>query len=859
MKHPFTLLMALLCLSTTGIKAQAPSNTQYQAALESVLTDVTYYIYTQYGDGQQTYYLTRDGYLTTEKDGAGKFYFRQTTGIGLFLSPGWATDANFTNPRLARGSTGDIVPQGHLLTNANGRDDWEGQVWYKWGENYAVRATNANSANWGANSYWAVADNNNDGVPEADYSLTAQYVWQLEKTTSAEEDTDYVRLTNLPHIYINTFTGADIYSKTSYVYARMRYVDEEDNVTLYDSLQIRGRGNSTWNLAKKPYRLKFHNKEKLLGTGYAKTKKWTLLANHGDKTMLRNAITSLMGEKAGLKFNPAAKFVDLTLNGKYVGNYQLSDQVDVRPHRVNIVEQDIPLTENSDITGGYLLEVDGFFDFHANSYWDENEQRTLAPDGFYTAQQRVPVRIHYPESEDISQSQVDYISNHVNTFEQRLFGNSFQNPDQWRSMVDSTSLANWYLCTEMSGNIDGFFSTYFYKEQGDDRLFFGPLWDYDIAYGNDNRAGDTSEKMMTNEGFGTSGNGCVAWAKRFWQDPWFASLVNRRYKELVNDGMEQYLYDKLDSLVALIDASQQLNYQRWGINVRNLRECVLYSSYEQYVTDLRNYIGKHINYLGKTFAELAGEEPGTDPEEPKKPGFMPEANTYYAITNVGSGTAMDINVENDDICANARHAESETQQWSITPLANGYLHIVNRASGMALNDPTRGEPTATTLLGDTLNTVWPDSTDYRQQWDMVQQQDGRYNFVNRFSQHTANLSGGGRNDGTPVLSYTTNASNATSNNRLWLLEGIKVDDDTPTSIGQLAEYALAYDPASQWLHFGCDDPTQLDFTVRVYDQSGRLACTFIAAEGAHLGHLRHGIYLVSWREGLHNRSVKLAR
>ena len=136
-------------------------------------------------------------------------------------------------------------------------------------------------------------------------------------------------------------------------------MDENDNVQSFDSLSIRVRGNSTANMAKKPYKLKFHEKVKLLGKGHPNTKKWTMLANHADKTMLRNAITSIMGERAGLAFNPAAKFVDLTVNDRYAGTYQLSDQVDVCPHRVNIVEQDYPLTPMSNITGGYLLEADG--------------------------------------------------------------------------------------------------------------------------------------------------------------------------------------------------------------------------------------------------------------------------------------------------------------------------------------------------------------------------------------------------------------------------------------------------------------------------------------------------------------------
>ena len=67
----------------------------------------------------------------------------------------------------------------------------------------------------------------------------------------------YEQLTNIPTIYIETFGGQQITSKTSYIYATMTYVDA-DKVVQYDSLQIRGRGNSTWNLAKKPYRIKFN-------------------------------------------------------------------------------------------------------------------------------------------------------------------------------------------------------------------------------------------------------------------------------------------------------------------------------------------------------------------------------------------------------------------------------------------------------------------------------------------------------------------------------------------------------------------------------------------------------------------------
>jgi len=280
------------------------------------------------------------------------------------------------------------------------------------------------------------------------------------------------QISDLPVIYIETFDNVPITSKDYYVYANIHYLNEEGHIQDYDSVEIRGRGNSTWNMQKKPYRIKFKQKEKFLGQGYAKAKKWTLLANAADKTLMRNALTSALGEFTSLKFNPAAKFVDVVLNGKYIGNYQISDQIDVRPHRVNIVEQEVPLADGADISGGYLLEVDGFQDGNC----------------FTTNYYSTPVRIHHPDEDDIVTLQNAYIRNYINMFERRLRSSKFTDPvEGYRHVVDEASLIDWYLCTEISANIDGFYSTYFYKDQNDSLLYFGPLWDYDIAYDNDYR------------------------------------------------------------------------------------------------------------------------------------------------------------------------------------------------------------------------------------------------------------------------------------------------------------------------------------------------------------------------------------
>ena len=205
---------------------------------------------------------------------------------------------------------------------------------------------------------------------------------------------DYSQKTNLPTVYIETQNHQSIASKENYLKATLRYVDAEGE-KYYDALGIRGRGNSTWGLAKKPYRIKFDKKQEFLGGKHAKAKSWTLIANYADKSLMRNALASYIGDLAGLPFTAAAQFVDLVLNGQYVGNYQISDQIEVRGKRVDIVEQEDPMTDDSNITGGYLLEIDGFAD---------------SEPCYITTTRGVKITVKSPDDEIIDQRQVKSVS-----------------------------------------------------------------------------------------------------------------------------------------------------------------------------------------------------------------------------------------------------------------------------------------------------------------------------------------------------------------------------------------------------------------------------------------------------------------
>ncbi|MBR4962726.1 MAG: CotH kinase family protein, partial [Muribaculaceae bacterium] len=106
-------------------------------------------------------------------------------------------------------------------------------------------------------------------------------------TLVANFQDQYVQITNIPTIFINTKNEVGVTSKDNYVeaYVTVRGAENtEDNITEVLA-EIKGRGNSTWGMAKKPYRLKFDKKIKFLGNA-AKEKNWVLLANYADKTLI---------------------------------------------------------------------------------------------------------------------------------------------------------------------------------------------------------------------------------------------------------------------------------------------------------------------------------------------------------------------------------------------------------------------------------------------------------------------------------------------------------------------------------------------------------------------------------------------
>lgn len=268
---------------------------------------------------------------------------------------------------------------------------------------------------------------------------------------------------------------------------------------------MKGRGNSTWNYPKKPYQIKLKDAFDLLETGDAREAEatWVLLANYVDGTLIRNSITYDLAAELGMAYSPNCKFVDLYYDGQYRGTYLLSEKTEVGAGRVDIadleavIEDANPAVDDFDdldtkiktrengrqyqyvtglntpagYSGGYLLELDFTSRARAEKSW------------FATSSGQYVV---CKSPEYLPEAAMDYISTLYQEFEDAVFNGGVHpvNGRSYTSYVDLESLATHYLILELAQNGDAFLSsTYFYKPAGEDKLYAGPVWDYDSSYG----------------------------------------------------------------------------------------------------------------------------------------------------------------------------------------------------------------------------------------------------------------------------------------------------------------------------------------------------------------------------------------
>ena len=406
------------------------------------------------------------------------------------------------------------------------------------------------------------------------------------------DDSQMYQVTNLPTVVINTKDAVEITSKETEVTSTV-YVIGENGKYLHadEKTGVRGRGNASWGFAKKPYRLKFNKKVQLLNAP-AEAKKWTLLSNHSDKSLMRNMLAFELSRRVGLAYTPYCQPVDVIMNGEYRGCYQLCDQIDVRKGRVEVTEMKPEDNTGEALTGGYLIEID------ANAGKEPVH---------FSGAKGIPVTIKSPDDDKITEQQKKYIKDCFNNLVNKVYSDNFTHADNgYRKYMDIDSFLKHFLVGELSGNTDTYWSTYMYKQRGDDKLYTGPVWDFDIAFDNDRRTTDVLKNpsgfhYATGVASAAGGDNMKNFVTRIViEDPVANARLREMWKELRESGVitPESLVQYIDETEKLLDESQKLNFKRWKILNSIFHENFqALGSYEAEVGTVRNYMSKRVTDL----------------------------------------------------------------------------------------------------------------------------------------------------------------------------------------------------------------------------------------------------------------------
>ena len=333
------------------------------------------------------------------------------------------------------------------------------------------------------------------------------------------DDSEYPYV-GLPRIVIETRNNKKIKDRETEIPARLQVFGEKAPESRVMNLSIRGRGNDTWTYSKKPYAIKFEKKESFLGMPEAK--KWVLLANYRDRTLIRNAVAFELARKTSLAWTSSGKFAEVFLNGVFLGCYFVCEKNEVKKNRLDIHD------------GGYLLEFDMYYD---------SEYK------FRTAVNNLPVNIKYPKTVD--SLSLGIIQKFIDSVEVSLLRDEMN--VEYVKYIDQESFADFFIVYAMANNGApmGPKSLFMHKD-GDGKLMAGPVWDFDWAT------------------FDITKNGLTNWDsavfKKMLQKKSFKNVLKTRW-EIDKPRFEEIFYF-IDSLENYIFSSNQRNAELWPINLK---------------------------------------------------------------------------------------------------------------------------------------------------------------------------------------------------------------------------------------------------------------------------------------------------
>lgn len=397
---------------------------------------------------------------------------------------------------------------------------------------------------------------------------------------------------NLPVIYISTENGASITSQKEYIGGQFSIdyngIYKYENIT-EETINIRGRGNSSWKLQKKPYKIKFSSKTSLFGL--EKAKEWVLQANHIDRSLIRNTMAMNMASVLdNMSFIPHSYLVDVFVNGKYQGVYSLTEQIEVKDGRIE-GEKD-----STDVDTDYLIELGG------------EEEKTVFGTNIFHSELYSWIEIKNPDSDVLSYEQYQYINQYMNKVDESVI-----NLDNYEEYLDVDSLIDWFILNEFSYNVDGTFrrSDFMLKKKGG-KLYMAAPWDYDYAFGNFSLdSSDFSEWICLGNSQTDAYKGKYIktnWMDYLLKDEKFCKRLKKRWAEVGKKAYDKAM-ETIDYATQNAAMSADENFSKWskclGVKLQyESKKTLALKTYMEQLEYLRSYIENRYNWMDKTINKM---------------------------------------------------------------------------------------------------------------------------------------------------------------------------------------------------------------------------------------------------------------
>ena len=392
---------------------------------------------------------------------------------------------------------------------------------------------------------------------------------------------------HIPAVFIETESGTSDQinsDKNIKEPGTIKVLEPDGSFSLEHSLEyIKGRGNTSYTeFDKKPYQIKLTQEAPFLDMEPGK--KWVFVSNSADSSLIRNALSRSLAGHLNLPQSEEGTFVDLYVNQEYVGNYYVVEKIEIQENRLLLSDlqkatehenetEDLSTYETAwtdttkakqipndpeDITGGYLIERD--FD---NRFLKEVEIN----ESYFITEAKECFIVRDPEY--TSEAQIAYIDSYVQSVENAILsaeGIDGTTGKSYQDLIDVDSFVRKYLLEEVTANYDGgVASSYFYKDSDtiDGRLYAGPVWDYDVSWGN-------SPAYLGQ--ISTSPERLSRLASHSDSSVWFQSLYHKPevYEKIVScyaQEISPYLTLLADEILPMLDeitaASAAMDQVRW--------------------------------------------------------------------------------------------------------------------------------------------------------------------------------------------------------------------------------------------------------------------------------------------------------